>query len=61
MYRYEYVTVRVGRLIGAGNTEHRQIIDDYARQGWRWAGFVPTNMTDHGKFRQIDLIFEKQA
>ena len=60
MYRYEYVTVHGGRLIGAGSTAHREIIDDYARRGGRYVGFVPTSMTDYGKFKQIDLIFEMQ-
>lgn len=32
MKKYEYVSVHVGRLIGAKSEEHRQIIDEYAKK-----------------------------
>lgn len=38
--------------------EHRQIINEHAAEGYRYVGYVPTNMNDHGKIREIDLIFE---
>ena len=31
MKKYEYVSVHVGRLVGAKSKEHRQIIDEYAK------------------------------
>ena len=34
MKKYEYVTVHIGRFVGAKSKEHRQIIDDYGS----WAG-----------------------
>jgi len=59
MIKYEYVPVRVGKLFGAICTEHREIIDSYAEKGFRYTGFIPTEITDSGKFKEIELIFEK--
>ena len=59
MKQYEYVSVHIGKLFGAASEEHREIINDYAAKGWRYVGFIPTNMNDYGKLKDIDLIFEK--
>lgn len=58
MKRYEYVNVHVGKLIGAKSEEHRQIIDDYAKRGYRYVGFIPTDISDYGKIKDMDLVFE---
>lgn len=58
MKQYEYVAVHVGKLFGAKSEDHREIIDEYARKGYRYVGFIPTNITDYGKFTDMDLIFE---
>ncbi len=58
MKRYEYVKVRVGKFIGARSEEHREIIDEYAKKGYRYVGYIPTNMSDHGKIIDMDLVFE---
>ena len=58
MKRYEYVSVHIGRLFGARSEEHRKIIDDYAKRGYRYVGFIPTDMSDYGKIKDMDLIFE---
>ena len=60
MYRYEYV-----HLVGEGVSvtkyrEHREFIDRYAAQGWRYAGWVPVHISK-GEIVQIDLIFEKEV
>jgi hypothetical protein len=58
MKKYEYVKVHIGKLVGAKSEEHRDIIDSYAKKGYRYVGYVPTNMNDYGKIKDIDLIFE---
>ena len=58
MKRYEYVSIKVGKFIGSKSDEHRDIIDEYAEKGYRYVGFIPTDMTDHGKIITMDLIFE---
>lgn len=61
MKNYEYVQVHIGKFVGAKSEEHRQIIDEYAEKGYRYVGFIPTNMTDYGKIKDMDLIFEKDG
>ena len=58
MKKYEYVNVIINKFIGAKSEEHRQIIDEYAAKGYRYVGFVPTNISDYGKIKEMDLIFE---
>lgn len=58
MKKYEYVNVSINKFIGAKSEEHRQIIDEYAAKGYRYVGFVPTNISDYGKIKEMDLIFE---
>ena len=58
MKRYKYVSIKVGKFIGAKSDEHRDIIDEHAEKCYRYVGFIPTDMTDHGKIITIDLIFE---
>ncbi len=59
MKKYEYVRVFVDRVIFAGTEEHRQRIDEYASKGYRYVGFIPTNISPQGRFKEMDLIFEK--
>ena len=59
--RYEYVEVHINRFLGAGSKEHRRQIDEYAAKGYRYVGFIPVNMTDYGKIKDVDLIFEIEA
>ena len=59
--RCEYVEVHINRFLGAGSKEHRRLIDEYAAKGYRYVGFIPVNMTDYGKIKDVDLIFEIEA
>jgi len=59
MKQYEYVNVHVSKFIGARCEEHREIIDRYAANGYRYVGYIPTNISDYGKIKDMDLIFEK--
>ena len=58
MKKYEYVNLDISTWFGAGTEEHRQVIDEYAAKGYRYVGFIPTDINDHGKIKQIDLIFD---
>jgi len=59
MKQYEYVNVHVNKFIGARCEEHREIIDRYAANVYRYVGYIPTNISDYGKIKDMDLIFEK--
>ena len=61
MKRYEYVSVHTGKMFGAKSEEHRKIIDEYAAKGWRYVGFIPVIMSDYGKIKDMDLVFERDV
>ena len=56
MKQYEYVSIHVGKLVGAKSEEHRKIIDEYAKKGYRYVGYIPTVMSDYGKIKDMDLM-----
>lgn len=58
MKKYAYVNVNIDNIFGAGSLEHRQIIEEYAEKGYRYVGYIPTNISSHGKITEMDLIFE---
>lgn len=61
MKKYEYVSVHLSKFIGAVSEDHRRIINEYARKNYRYVGFIPTVMTDYGKIKDIDLVFETDS
>ena len=61
MYYYEYVEVHIsGIIMGGRSQEHREIINKYSTKGFRYVGFIPSNIDSYGKFIDIELIFEKE-
>jgi hypothetical protein len=58
MKKHEYVFIHTDKFIGAKSEERRKIIDEYAEKGCRYVGVIPTVMTDYGKVKNMDLIFE---
>ena len=61
MYQYEYFSLYTGGGFWINNAEceHRKIIDRYAAQGWRYAGYLPIKFSGDGGLKEIDLVFEK--
>ena len=64
--KYEYVHLDVHLDItlffgGAAMEGHRTIIDEYARRGYRYVGFIPTRIDAHGRLEGLDLVFEADA
>ena len=60
MKQYKYVNLKVsGYWTSLRSEAHREIIDEQAKNGYRYVGFIPTHMDTYGKLRSIDLIFEK--
>jgi len=62
MVKYEYVTVERKTAIdwSARFTEHRGVIDEYAKKGYKYVGYIPTEIHANGKIKEMDLIFEMQ-
>ena len=63
MKEYIHVNVRwrMHGLAVAYVSEHREIIDQYAAQGYRFVAAIPTEMKINEFIRKMDLIFEKEA
>lgn len=61
MYQYMYVSLHTGggALVDNVCCKHRELITQYAAQGWRYVGFVPTQFTRTGGIKDMDLVFEK--
>lgn len=57
-YVYKTITYEMKDVVMAAMSEHREIIDKYAGEGYRFAGAVPTEQSANGCIRKIDLIFE---
>ncbi len=61
MYKYEYVTVNYDlSVVSRKLTEHKDIIDRYAKNGWRFVGAVPTVYGPNAYLSKADLVFEKE-
>ena len=60
-YIYEYASISMPGPLSLGILEeHKSIINQYAENGWRYNGYIPTSKNSHGKTLMIDLIFEKE-
>lgn len=60
-YIYEYVSISMPGPLSLGILEeHKNVINQYAENGWRYNGYIPTSKNSQGKTLMIDLIFEKE-
>ncbi|WP_041138674.1 hypothetical protein [Beduini massiliensis] len=61
MKKYEYVSLSysASNMVTAVMNQHRNIIDQYARERLVDIGMIPTEISTHSCLRQIDRIFEK--
>lgn len=67
MFKYEYERVCVdlgGWGVLNGNVyelgDYQTIINERAKNGWRYVGYIPTKQRGTGHIEEIDLIFEKK-
>lgn len=60
MFKYEYVEVFNESVFGSKFSEHRIIIDKYAKKGYKYVGFIPVKSDGYGRIKIMDLVFEKQ-
>lgn len=59
MLRYEFETIAADRGFFVGKTlDHRGAILRRAAEGWRYAGWIPTQQMN-GSVLEIDLVFER--
>lgn len=58
IYKYVYDTASVNGIFSKAN--HRELIDKYSKEGWRFVAAIPTAANGHGAIQEFDLIFEKE-
>ena len=46
MKKYEYVSLHIGKLFGSKSKDHKQIIDEYAKKGYRTETSPATESVD---------------
>lgn len=59
MKKYKYAQTHINKFVGTKTIPHRQMIDEYSQKGYKYIGFIPININEYGKIKDIDLIFEK--
>jgi hypothetical protein len=59
IFKYIYVKATTGGLFN-GKQNHRELIDRYSREGWRFVTAIPTESNGHGVILEFDLVFEKE-
>jgi hypothetical protein len=58
MYKYRYEESVGDSIFSLSN--HREIIDRVASEGWRFVAAIPGYQTTNGKAKTFDLVFEKE-
>ena len=58
IYKYTYVESKAAGYFSFG--KHRQLIDEYSKEGWRFIAAIPTVFNIVGVIKQYDLVFEKE-
>ena len=63
MKNYEFVNIvlKNNPATNAFLAEHREIISEYAKKGYRYVGYIPTKQGASGKTVELDLIFETEV
>ena len=57
-FKYMYVEAKVGSMFT--NPNHRELIDKYANEGWRFVTAIPLGFNrNNGQIKSFDLVFEK--
>ncbi|MHC1683924.1 MAG: DUF4177 domain-containing protein [Clostridiaceae bacterium] len=59
MFRYTYINVKANGVLFK-NWDHREIIDKYSNEGYRFVTAIPTGFEGYGKITRFDLVFEKE-
>lgn len=59
MYKYKFVRATLGGLFTEAN--HREIINEHAKEGWRLVQVLPILYNGHGKPTDFEIIFEQKT
>lgn len=66
-YEYEFETLELSAGgyslfggVGIRTEGHQEIICRWAREGWRYVGYLPTVQRATGHMESVELIFERE-
>lgn len=59
MYEYKYVDTELGGFFSVAN--HREIINEHAKEGWRLVQVLAYEYNSHGKPKKFEIIFEREV
>ena len=57
MFTYMYIESTVDGVFKSAN--HREMIDKYSKEGWRFVTAIPKTFKSYGQIAAHDLVFEK--
>lgn len=62
MYQYKYVTIALksGFLKSKPQQNYQQVIDEHAKDGWRFVQVFAPSISGYGNAPYFELIFEKK-
>ena len=58
MYKYMFIKANVQGFFTEAN--HREAIEKYSKEGWRFVTAIPISFGAHGQIKEFDLVFEKE-
>lgn len=58
MYKYIYIESKTEGFLQ--DAEHRELINKYSQEGWRFVAAIPNIQNGHGVITVFDLVFEKE-
>ena len=59
IYKCIYVESKAAGYFSSG--KHRELIDEYCKEGWKFITAIPTIFNILGVIKQYDLVFEKEV
>lgn len=60
MYEYHFEKIKIGPFSGKPKVDYEEIIEKYAREGWRLHTFSPLPFAAYGQATEVQLIFERK-
>ncbi|MGL5506384.1 MAG: DUF4177 domain-containing protein [Paraclostridium sp.] len=58
MYEYKFIEVSIKGMFFGGD-DHRKIIDERSKKGWRFVAAIPSSAGSYGQVSSVDLVFER--
>ncbi len=60
MYQYKSVKLAIKGFVVSELKNHNEIIDKYAKEGWRLVQILPVKYASNGVPVELEIIFERE-